>query len=115
MSLSGTSLQSEDVAATIPIGTRADRVSERLPICCPVSLSSGDESDHGRRVIRGHVLNVSASGVLVEVVGPIAVGSQVRIHANELLTGTAFVRHSARRLRRFRIGLEFAIAVPNRY
>ena len=53
----------------------------------------GDESDHCRRVIRGHVLNMSASGVLVEVRGPIAVGLQVRIHANELLTGTVFVRH----------------------
>src|SRR5579864_3823134 len=106
MSLSWTSQLDEDVAATIPIGTRAGRVSQRIPICCPVNLSHG--SDDSRRMIRGRVLNISASGVLVEAPGPIAIGSQVRIQANELLTGTAFVRHSTRRLWRFRIGLEFA-------
>jgi hypothetical protein len=66
-------------------------------------------------MIRGRVLNMSASGVLVEVLRPIAVGSQVRIRANELLTGTAFVRHATWRLWRFRIGLEFAQPVQNRY
>ncbi len=115
MSLAWTSPQNEDVAATKPIGTDEARGSERIPICCPVNLSHGNESDRSRRLIRGRVLNMSASGALIEALGPIAVGSQVRIHANELLTGTAFVRHSTRRLRRFRIGLEFATAVPNRY
>jgi len=38
-------------------------------------------------MICGRVLNMSASGALVEALKPIAVGSQVRIHANELLTG----------------------------
>jgi hypothetical protein len=115
MSLAWTSPQNEDVAAMKPIGTDEARGSERIPICCPVSLSNGNKSDRSRRLIRGRVLNMSASGALIEALGPIAVGSQVRIHANELLTGTAFVRHSTRRLRRFRIGLEFATAVPNRY
>jgi hypothetical protein len=98
-----------------PTGTGEARVSERIPTCCPVTLSHGDESHHSRRMIRGIVLNMSASGVLVETLRPIAVGSQVRIQANELLTGTAFVRHSTRRSWRYRIGLEFARAVPNRY
>ena len=66
-------------------------------------------------MIQGRVLNMSSSGVLVEVATPIAVGSQVRIQANELLVGTAFVRHSTQRSSRFRIGLEFATPVPNRY
>jgi len=112
MSLSWTSPLNEDVAATIPIGTRAGRVSERIPICCPVNLSHG--SDDRTRMIRGRVLNISASGAMIEAVRPIAVGSQVRIQANELLTGTAFV-HSSRRLWRFRIGLEFATPVQSRY
>ena len=108
MSLAWTSLQNEDVAGAKPIRTCEARVSERILICCPVILVHGSESYDSRRMIRGRVLNMSASGALVEVLRPIEVGSQVRIQANELLTGAAFVRHSAGRLWRFRIGLEFA-------
>ena len=115
MSLAWTSPQNEDVAAAKPIRTGEARVAERIPICCPINLSHGSESDHSRRMIRGRVLNMSASGALVEVLRPIAVGAQVRIQANELLTGVAFVRHSTGRLWRFRIGLEFAEPVQNRY
>jgi hypothetical protein len=115
MSLSWTSPQSEDVATTKPIGTGEARVSERIPICCPVNLSHENESDQSRSIIRGRVLNMSASGVLVEARRPIAVGSQVRIQANELLTGTALVRRSTGRLWRFRIGLEFTQPVQSRY
>ena len=116
MSLSWVRLpQNADVAATTPIGTPAGRVSERILICCPASLSHGDDTGHSRRVIRGRALNISASGALVEALRPIAVGSEVRIQANELLTGIAFVRHSTRRLWRFRIGLEFAKPIQNRY
>ena len=115
MSLAWTNPQNEDAAATKPIGTGEARVLVRIPICCPVNLSHGNESHRGRRLIRGRVLNMSASGALIEALKPIAVGSQVRIQANELLTGTAFVRHTTRRLWRFRIGLEFAKPLQNRY
>jgi PilZ domain-containing protein len=90
------------------------RASERIPMCCEASLCC--EAGAGReRTIRGFVLNMSSSGVLVEAPRPMAVGSQVRIRANELLVGTAYVRHSTRRSFRFRIGLEFATPVRNRY
>ena len=115
MGLSWTSLQNEDVAVTNPIGTLEARISERMPICCPARLSYGDQSGHSKKIIRGRVLNMSASGALMEAPRSIAVGSQVRIQANELLTGTAFVRHSTRRLWRFRIGLEFDKPLRNRY
>ena len=115
MSLSWTSLQNEEATATNPIGTGKARDSERIPICCPVNVSHGDESDPGRKMIRGRVLNMSSSGVLVEAPRPMAVGSQVRIRANELLVGTAYVRHFARRSWKFRIGLEFVTPVRNRY
>jgi PilZ domain len=83
-------------------------------MCCEASLCC--EAGAGReRTIRGFVLNMSSSGVLVEAPRPMAVGSQVRIRANELLVGTAYVRHSTRRSFRFRIGLEFATPVRNRY
>jgi hypothetical protein len=113
MSLSWTSLQNEEVTGTNPIGTGEARDSERIPICCPVNVSHGDETR--RKMIQGRVLNMSSSGVLVEAPRPMAVGSQVRVRANELLVGTAYVRHSTRRSWRFRIGLEFATPVRNRY
>ena len=115
MSLSWTSLQHEEVAATNSIGTGEARDSERISVCCPVSVSYGDESDPSRKMIQGHVLNMSTSGVLVEATRTIAVGSQVHIRGNELLVGTAYVRHSTRRSWKSRIGLEFATPVQNRY
>ncbi len=90
------------------------RLSERIPMRCGARLSVETEAG-SERTINGRVLNMSASGVLVEALRPIAVGSQVRIQANELLVGTAYVRHSTRRLWRSRIGLEFATPVRNRY
>jgi hypothetical protein len=90
------------------------RVSERVPIRCWARLSFETEAGSSR-IIKGRVLNMSASGVLLEALRPMAVGSQVHLQANELLVGTAHVRHSARQSWRFRIGLEFATPVRNRY
>ena len=114
MSLSWMSyaLNEHDVAELI---TASDaRVSERIPMRCQAKLSVETEGGNSR-VIKGRVVNMSTSGVLVEASRPMAVGSQVRILANELLVGTAYVRHSARRSWKFRIGLEFATPVRNRY
>jgi PilZ domain-containing protein len=90
------------------------RVSERIPMRCGAKLSFETETGQGR-TMKGRVLNMSTSGVLVEALRPIAIGSQVRLQANELLVGTAYVRHSTRRSWRFSIGLEFATPVRNRY
>jgi len=113
MSLSWTSQQIDNPAGINPAEAGEARVSQRIPVRCPARLSHADQGDS--TMFRGHVLNMSGSGVLIEAGRPIAVGAQVRIQANELLVGTAFVRHSTRRLWRFRIGLEFATAVQNRY
>jgi PilZ domain-containing protein len=90
------------------------RASERVPICCKTKLSYQNE-DGCNTTINGRVLNMSTSGVLVEARGPVAVGSKVRIQSNELLVGTAFVRHSTRSLWKFTLGLEFATAIRERY
>jgi PilZ domain-containing protein len=90
------------------------RASERIPIRCWARLSFETEAGSSR-TIKCRVLNMSASGVLLEALRPMAVGSQVHLQANELLVGTAYVRHSARQSWRFRIGLEFATPVRNRY
>jgi hypothetical protein len=90
------------------------RVSYRIPMRCGAQLAF--ETQVGsERTIKGRVLNMSSSGVLVEAPRPMAVGSQVCVRANELLVGTAYVRHSTRQSWRFRIGLEFATPVRNRY
>ena len=89
------------------------RVSLRIPMRFWARLFC--EAGAGKtRAILGHVLNVSTSGMLVEVLRPLAVGSLVRIQANKSLAGRAYVRHSIRRSWRFRVGLEFAAAVRNR-
>ena len=110
MSLSWTSyeLNENEVAPD------ARRLQNASLMRCGARLSVESEAG-SERIIKGQVLNMSASGVLVEALRPIAVGSQVRIQANELLVGTAYVRHSTRRSWRFRIGLEFATPVRNRY
>jgi PilZ domain-containing protein len=114
MSLSWMSYaQNEHEGAELMTATDA-RVSQRIPIRCGAKLSIETETGQRRRM-KGRVLNMSTSGVLVEALRPIAIGSQVRIRANELLVGTAYVRHSTRRSWRFRIGLEFATPVRNRY
>jgi hypothetical protein len=88
------------------------RVSQRIAMRCWAKLFC--EAGAGKnRTILGHVLNVSPSGMLVEVLRPIAIGSLVRIQASEFLAGRAYVRHSTRRSWRFRVGLEFATAVRN--
>jgi hypothetical protein len=114
MSLSWTGYtQNENEEAELITSSDA-RVSERIPVQCRTQLSF--ETRAGRnRTIKGRVLNMSTSGVLVEALRPIAIGSQVRIQSNELLVGTAYVRHSTRRSWKFRIGLEFATPVRNRY
>ena len=114
MSLSWTtSAQNEYELAELITASDA-RVSQRIPIRCGAKLCFETDARQGR-TMKGRVLNMSTSGVLVEALRPIAIGSQVRIRANELLVGTAHVRHSTRRSWRFRIGLEFATPVRNRY
>lgn len=109
MSLSWTSYVLNEPAAACDA-----RLSERIPVRCGAQLSF--ETEAGRsRTIKGRVLNMSTSGVLLETLRPISIGSHVRIRANELLVGAAYVRHSNRRSWRFRIGLEFTMPVRNRY
>ena len=114
MSLSWTAdAQNEHEVAELITSSDA-RISERIPMQCDAKLSFETEAGSSR-TIKGHVLNMSTSGVLLEALRPIAVGSQVRLQANELLVGTAYVRHATRQSWRFRIGLEFVTPVRNRY
>jgi hypothetical protein len=90
------------------------RLSQRVPVRCWARLSYESE-DGSSNTIKVRVVNMSASGVLVEAPRSLPVGAQVRIQANELLAGTAYVRRAAWSFWRFRIGLEFARAIPTRY
>jgi hypothetical protein len=90
------------------------RLSERVPMCFPARLSY--ESDDGSiTTIKVRVVNMSTSGVLVEALRSLPVATRVRIQGNELLVGTAYVRRFTRSCWRFKIGLEFARAIRNRY
>jgi hypothetical protein len=66
-------------------------------------------------MITGRVVNLSATGVLIEALRQPPVHTRVRIYAHELPGGAAFVRRSAWSSLRFKIGLEFARAIPSRY
>jgi hypothetical protein len=114
MSLSWTSSATNENEAEGLIPASDARASKRILMRCGARLSFETEAG-SERTIKGRVFNMSSSGVLVEAPRPIAVGSQVRLQANELLVGTAYVRHSTRRFWKFRIGLEFATPVRNRY
>jgi hypothetical protein len=114
MSLSWTPSTQNEYELSELITASDARVSQRIQMRCGAKLSFETETGQGR-TMKSRVLNMSTSGVLVEALIPIAIGSQVRIQANELLVGTAYVRHSIRRSWRFRIGLEFATPVWSRY
>jgi hypothetical protein len=113
MSLSWTTdPQPENDTAELITGSDP-RVSQRIPMEFWARLFC--EAGAGKtRATLGHVLNVSGSGMLVEVLRPLAVGSLVRIQASDCLAGRAYVRHSTRQSWRFRVGLEFAAAVRSR-
>jgi len=67
------------------------------------------DTENGRRkMITGRLVNMSASGVLMETLRRPPVDTQVRLYADELPVGTAFVRRSTWSSCRFRIGLELS-------
>ena len=112
VSSGGYAKEHHEIAELPPTGEA--RLSRRFPTRCWATISY-DTEDGRRKMITGRVVNMSAMGVLMEALRRPPVGTQVRIQANELLVGTAFVRRSAWGSWRFRIGLEFAKAIRNRY
>ena len=84
------------------------RRSRRFPTRRWATIAYG-AGDGRRKMITGRVVNMSATGVLMEALRRPPVDTQVSIYANELPVGTAFVRRSTWSSWRFRIALEFAI------
>src|SRR5260370_35817949 len=96
MSLSWTpAAQNEYELAELTTASDA-RVSQRIPMRGEAKLSFGTEAGQGR-TMKGRVLNMSTSGVLVEALRPIAIGSQIPLHANHKPGGPRYCRHAARR------------------
>src|SRR5205823_7895167 len=86
----------------------AERILLRYPL--DVVLKSG-------RRIMVRTLNVSGSGMLVQSVLPIKIGSTVRVQANmvPMFNGDALVRHCVRRGLAYKIGLEFDAPLRDRF
>ena len=59
-------------------------------------------------MITGRVVNISATGVLMEALRRPPVDTQVRIYAHDLPVGTALVRRSTWSSWRFKIALELS-------
>ena len=92
------------------------RVDERIPIRGRVTLLYFD-SEHIKRYLPGRMRNVSGSGILVESLAPITVGSlvYVRLRKVGLFSGMARVRHCDRRRWKYGIGLQYYIQLKNRF
>ena len=83
------------------------RQSRRFPARCWATISYGAKNGR-RKMITGRVVNMSATGVLMEALRRPPVDTQVRIYAHELPVGTALVRRSTWNSWRFRIALELS-------
>jgi len=92
------------------------RLYERIPLRCRVTLLYFD-SEHIKRYLPGRMRNVSGSGILVESLAPIKVGSvvYVRLRKMGLFSGIARVRHCDRRRWKYGIGLQYYIQLKNRF
>ena len=92
------------------------RLYERIPIRCRVTLLYFD-SKHIKRYLPGRMRNVSGSGILVESLAPITVGSlvYVRLRKVGLFSGMARVQHCDRRKWKYGIGLQYYIPLKNRF
>jgi hypothetical protein len=90
------------------------RANERISLLCSVRISQTGDTGTAK-VISAQVLDMSSSGVLIHASRAIRIASDVRIQGNELLTGIAQVRHCSPSGRGFRIGLEFATALQERF
>ena len=90
------------------------RGHERIPIRCSILIFQRSAAG-GIKAISAKVLDMSSSGALIRAWQPMEIASKVRIRGNEFLTGMAQVRHCTRQGFGFRIGLEFATALPKRY
>jgi len=98
------------------IGIDDRRRCERISLRCPVGISpASDSCSRSRTALSGQVLDMSSSGVLIHARQQMSIDSEVRIRGNELLTGPARVRHCSQRGFGYRIGLEFATALPDRF
>ena len=90
------------------------RLCERISLCCPVGISPTSETG-GTAVFSGQVLDMSSSGALIKARQRLSINLEVRIRGNELLTGLARVRHCSPQGFGYRMGLEFATALPERF
>ncbi len=83
------------------------RRHNRLVIPGPIRIS-WQESSGFQKYVRGVCLDVSASGIRVEVVEPIPLRTFVTVGADSIkLVANASVRHSVRKGSKYLIGMEF--------
>lgn len=108
-------------SVNLSVGTRDSltnaelpRVAERIPIRRWLRLSY--RRANGRRGrIWARARDMSGSGVLVESLLPIGIGSSVFIHTSDLPVGKAHVRYCSWRGWTFTIGLELVLPLRSRF
>jgi hypothetical protein len=91
-----------------PVPIRDIRRDPRLASGDPVRVSWEDGSA-GQRFASGKCIDVSASGLKIEVLTPIPVHTNVMIRAEGLgLSGPAVVKHSLRRGTKYVVGVQLS-------
>ena len=85
----------------------------RLALSTPVVLTWND--DRGDiKFVRGHAVDISVSGLLVEVCESIPLRSYVSLNAPKIsLTTSASVRHCIGMAGKYHVGLEFSCPMKN--
>jgi len=116
-----TELESAERAATLPGLPPAahvvnGRLCARLRIRCWVVLYWHDKQGHKRRAV-ARTVDVSGNGVMLESAVPVRAGEFVQLRSKKLMliAGNGHVRHCRRDGWKFRIGLQFATALKDRF
>ena len=85
----------------------------RINLSTPVAMTWAD-ADGAARYARGRTLDLSASGMRIEVQNALPVWIYVTVNAHKIsLTTTASVRHCVRHRGKYLIGLEFSCPMNN--
>ena len=92
-----------------------NRSDPRIPTGCRVTMSWVDQRGK-RRSARGRVVDINGGGALVKTGASIVPGSHVYFRAVDLgLMGSALVRHSDPGVFSYKLGLQFAGPLTQKY
>ena len=98
----------------IALSQKSIRRHQRIPYAGPVRIS-WQGADGQPRYVQGRCLDVSEGGLRIESAEPVPVRALIQLNAERLkISGSATVKHSARRGAKYLLGLELNAALLER-